>query len=360
MARISSEALTSLIADLFIAKGLGEEKALQIAAPLVEASERGVASHGAMRALHYLKRAELGGAELFAEVTTESESAVSAVLDAHAGLGMPVSYRAVELARDKAARHGFGCVLVRNSNHYGAAAFWAQMLAGDDMIGVTCTNTEPGMAAPGARRATVGNSPFSIAIPAGEHPAVCLDMATSEAAFGKILDRKARGLPIPSGWAVDADGAPTTDPDKAATLLPFGMHKGYGIAVIIDIVTGILAGGAYGFGVRSIYGQPELPQEISHFFLAMRLDLFRDPAAFKEDVDRYIDAVHAVPAAGGMAVRVPGEIEEEKRRISLREGIELPDQVAKDLEAAAAALGIDCQGCFFYEGKPGNHEEGIP
>jgi ureidoglycolate dehydrogenase (NAD+) len=344
--KTTAEKLTRIVAEIFMKKGLDEKKAYMVAEPLVAANQRGVDSHGVMRAAHYIIRDELGGSHMLAEPSIVSETPVSAVMDAHAGLGAYASRLAVELAREKAAQAGIGCVLVRNSNHYGAAAYWAEMLAGEDMLGFTCTNTEPSMIAPGAREATVGNSPFSIAVPATAHPGICVDMATSEAAFGKIMDYKARGLSIPFGWAVDRDGQPTRDPAAAFSLLPFGMHKGYGISVIIDVLTGILAGGKYGAGVNKIYAEQEKPQEVSHFFLATRIDLFRDLQDFKADVDDYIDQIHMTPAAEGKTIFMPGEIEYLKKQRSLEEGIVLPDTVANDILAMAEKLGVDCAGCF--------------
>ncbi len=344
--RIKAEKLTELIAKLFMAKGLSEKKAFMIAEPLVVANQRGIHSHGVMRAAHYIKRNDRGGSDMLAEPVIISETPLSAVMDAKAGLGAYVSSIAGELTRKKAKENGFGAVLVRNSNHNGAGAYWVEKLAGNDMIGFMCTNTQRSMIAPGAAEPTVGNSPFTVGAPAGVHPFVCLDVATSEAAFGKIMDYKARGLSIPPTWAVDSDGLPTTDPSKAVSLLPFGMHKGYGLSVFVDILTGILAGSAFGKDVHKIYGEENIPQEITHFFMAFRIDLFRDPAEFRADMDRYIDEIHSVRKAEGKEVYLPGEIEYLKIQKSKEEGIEIPDPVVEEILDTAKNLGVDTYGYF--------------
>ena len=342
--KVSAEKLTKLIAEIYMKHGLSREKAYMVAEPLVVANQRGMHSHGVMRAAHYLIRNELGGSDMLAEPTLISETAMSAVLDANTGLGSIASFKAVQMAREKAEKNGFGAVLVKNSNHNGAGAYWVEKLCGDDMIGFMCTNTERSMIAPGAKEPTVGNSPFTIGAPALTHPMVCLDVATSEAAFGKIMDYKARGLSIPSNWAVDAEGQPTTDPAKAVSLMPFGNHKGYGLSVFVDILTGLLAGGLFGKDVHKIYGEQNIPQGITHFFFAMRIDLFRDVNEFRADMDKYIDDIHAVRKAEGKEVYLPGEIEYLRTKESLKTGVDIPDSVMEELLVQAKKAGVDTEG----------------
>lgn len=332
--------LSSLASQIFLKKGLSEQAADLMAASLVEANLRGVASHGVVRIGNYVSRINNGGTNPNANIRIIEDTPISALLDGDNGLGAIVATKAVKIARDKAENTGFGCVVVRKSNHYGAAAYWAEHLAGDDMIGFSCTNVEALMVPTGAKKMAIGNNPFSVVVPAGKHPCICADMATSEISYGKILDFRLKNQPLADGWAVDKEGLPTKDPFAAEYLLPFGAHKGYSLAVVLEIFSSLLSGGDFGSRINSMYGQTDKPNNLSHCFIAMKINAFRNVDEFKADVDAFIDYLHQTPAVEGRRVLLPGEIEHNRKSASQREGIELPENLVKELTEIANSLGI--------------------
>lgn len=254
------------------------------------------------------------------------------------------SYKAMEVAIDKASQYGIAAVGVRHSHHNGAAAYYAQMALEHDMIGFSCTNSPPLMSAPGGADRVVGNNPFAIAIPAGRELPLVLDMACSLAAQGKIMLAMKRGEPIPHGWATDNKGIPTTDAAEGLKgfLLPAGGYKGYCMAIIVDALAGVLTGAAFGKGVTSIYGDLVNKQNSGHFFMTVRIGNFMEPDLFKELIDRYIAEIKSTPLTAGTGeVFMPGEKEYRTKARRQVEGIGMADAVVGDLLKTAANVGVN-------------------
>ncbi|MPN20303.1 putative oxidoreductase YjmC [bioreactor metagenome] len=187
----------------------------------------------------------------------------------------------------------------------------------------------------------IGNNPFSVVVPACKHKSICADMATSMVALGKVLDYRLKNQPLPDGWAIDENGTPTNDSNAAKHLLPFAAHKGYGIAVILEVFCSILSGGDFGKSINSMYGNIDKPNNLSHCFMALRIDAFRDLEQFKADVDAFIDYLHAIPAAAGHTILMPGEIEHNNKVRNQKEGIDLPENLITELAQIAESLGVD-------------------
>jgi LDH2 family malate/lactate/ureidoglycolate dehydrogenase len=257
-------------------------------------------------------------------------------MDAGRAMGQVGAHAAMSLAIERAGAHGVGVVGLRGSNHCGAMAYWAQMASAAGCVGLAITNAGINMAPTGGKDRLVGNNPLAIAVPTRRDWPMVLDMATSVAAGGKLDMAVIRNEPIPLGWALDADGQPTTDARLAregGSLLPVGGPKGYGLAVMLDVLAGVLSGGRFGAGL----GGPGSGQ----FFLAISVERFMPLAEFHDRMDALIDQLHgSALAPGATRVYVAGEIEAEIRAKRLAEGIPIEGPILDELEAAARKLNV--------------------
>jgi ureidoglycolate dehydrogenase (NAD+) len=343
--KIQSKSLTEICTHILQKSGVPEQDADVVAESLVDADLRGVSSHGVIRMSIYLQRMGKGVIAKNAKVKVVHETGSTAVLDGGYGIGQVVSQRAVELLIKKAENSNLAAVSVRHSNHFGAAAYWASQVLEKDMIGFVVSNVEPLMPPPGGAAAKVGNNPIAMAIPSEKEKPIIVDMATSVVPLGKILAAKSKGQDIPEGWAVDHMGQPTTNPDdvvQGGFLFPVGGPKGYGLAILVDVLSALLSNGAVGTDIHSMYRDFDNPNDISHFFMAIRVDAFMDPKMFKASVDRYIKYMKDTPLAPGAdAIYLPGEIEANNKETNLKEGIILPQTVAEELKGFAEEAGLD-------------------
>jgi LDH2 family malate/lactate/ureidoglycolate dehydrogenase len=322
--------------------GVPQEEAAITASTLVTSNLRGVDTHGVTRLPAYVAKLKGGALKPAVTLTTERETIATALLDGHDGIGQVISYRAMQMAIRKAKDAGVSYVAVTNSNHLGACAYYPMMALEHDMIGFTATNASPRLAPTGGVERLFGNNPWSIAVPAGQRPPVVLDMANSVVAAGKIRTFLREGKPIPEGWALNKYGDPTTDPGEAlkGILLAIGGYKGYGIILMVDLLTGVLTDSNYGPRVKGIDQEAE-PARVAHSFLAIDLAAFTDVAAFKARVDAYIDEIKASKKARGSdVIYLPGEPEHLRVRERREKGIPLHPKVAEELRAVGKDLGI--------------------
>ncbi len=340
MVNVNDKKLTELITKIFLGSGLSQDDASIIAGALVDANLTGRASHGVLRTKAYVERIQKGGANTTPKIRVLSETSTTALIDGDHALGMLIAHKASLIARKKAAECGVSCIVAKNSNHYGAAAAWTDLMAQDDMIAFCCSNTAPLMAPPGGRDVVLGTNPLCVTVPTASYGNVCLDIATSMVAQGKLFDYRLKHLRLPDGWAVDEKGLPTNDPDAAAFLVPFAAHKGYGIAVMIEIMSALLAGGAFGREINDMYRDVEKPNLVSHCFMAIKIDAFRDLEQFKADMDRFVEYLHSIPPAEGQRVYFPGEIEQISRRKAAEEGLLLPEDLIAELTALGVETGV--------------------
>jgi ureidoglycolate dehydrogenase (NAD+) len=343
--RVEAQALTEVCSFILRQKGIPAADADIVANSLVDADLRGVNSHGVIRMSVYLNRLANGVIKASPNVQVVKETESTVVLDGGYGMGQVVSHHALNMLTKKVARTPLTVVTVRRSNHFGAAAYWASQLADKDMIGIAVSNVEPLMPPPGGTAARVGNNPIAIAVPALEEKPIILDMATSTVPLGKILNAKSKGESIPLGWAVDSVGQPTTNPDDVVNggfLFPVGGPKGYGLAVMVDVLSALLSDGAIGSEIGSLYQDLERPNDISHFFMAIRIDAFMEPRIFKQSVDRYVRYVKNTPLAeGAKAIYLPGEIEMLNKEQNLQIGVLLPASVVEDVVKFARDADVD-------------------
>lgn len=322
--------------------GVPRDEAEITSRTLVTANLRGVDTHGVLRLPLYAARLKGGAMSPAVNLTTEKETAATALLDGHDGIGQVVSYRAMEIAIRKAREAGVSYVAVRRSNHFGTAAYYAMMALEHDMIGLAFTNASPRLAPTGGVEKLLGNNPWCVAVPAGKRPPVVLDMANSIVAAGKIRVLQKEGKPVPEGWALTEDGEPTTDPAAAmkGILLAIGGYKGYGITLMVDLITGVLADSNYGPRVK-VLDQAVDPAGTAHSFMGISLAAFTDPAAFKARMDAYIDEIKSSKKAKGTEViYVPGEPEHIRVQERMEKGIPLQAKVAEELRALGKDLGV--------------------
>jgi LDH2 family malate/lactate/ureidoglycolate dehydrogenase len=290
----------------------------------------------------YVERLRAGSVSTRERASVVSERDGAVVLDAGHALGQLTGAQAMGIAVDKAKKFAAGIVSVRHGFHFGAAGRYAKQATAADCIGIAMCNTRPLMPAPGGGERVVGNNPVAIAIPAtGEVPLV-LDMATSEAAMGKIRMAEKAGRPIPATWAVSAAGEPTTSATDAIAgmLLPSGGAKGFGLAFMIDMLCGLLSQGATGGAVSPLYGDFAVPYGCSHLFVAIDVAHFDDPRAFRERAAAAAERIRAGRRAPGVAqVFTPGE-PEWRRRERAAGKVALEPPVVAMLARYAGELGV--------------------
>jgi L-2-hydroxycarboxylate dehydrogenase (NAD+) len=346
----TEEKLKAFVRDVLTRVGVAEADAQIVADVLVAADVRGIESHGVARLEgFYVSRLRAETMERRPTVTVVRETPTTVVLDAGNGLAHPTAKRAMLAVIEKAKSAGVAFGAVRNSNHYGIAGYYAMLALEHDMIGMSSTNSVRLGAATFGRELMLGTNPWAYAVPADREPPFVLDFATTTVPRGKIEVFQRKELPLEPGWAIDADGRETLDPSAAmrGALLPLGGlgtqhggHKGYGLGLLVDIMCGVLAGGAFGTGLpRS--GDFSEPGKVSHFFGAMRIDAFRDAATFKADMDTELRAFKDSPKAPGCErIYVAGEIEHEKALAHRRNGVPVHLKVWTGLETLAGELGI--------------------
>ena len=341
---IDHKDLWRFVSELFNAAGVSSEDAGMVADVLIKAELRGIKSHGVSRIPIYIKRIEMGLVDPAADIKIVHETPVSAVVDGGYGLGQVTATKSMRLAIRKAKETGVGIVCMNKSHHYGIAAFYSQMAADNDMIGFSCANTTALMAAPGGASKAIGNSPFSFAFPVGKQLPVIFDAACSAVAQGKIIVANINGQKIPDNWALDAEGNPTTDPAEALKgfLLPMAGPKGYGIAVVMEILAGVLSGSDTGIHLGSIYNDLEHPQDCGNFFMAIDLNAFGDVDEFKKRMDEYItDIKKGKKAKDTKEIFMPGEIELRKEIKALEGSLEIEDDTFKPLVDLAEKYNVE-------------------
>jgi LDH2 family malate/lactate/ureidoglycolate dehydrogenase len=316
---VSAEQLCALVARMLRACGLKPDAAQRVAAGLVEAELDGVPSHGVMLVDMYIERIRRGSVSTRDHAGVVSDRGCALVLDAGHALGHLTGEQAMELAVERAKRLGVGVAAVRHGFHFGTARRYAQQAAQAGCIGITMCNTRPLMPAPGGAERLVGNNPIAIALPVDGAVPIVLDMATSEAAMGKIRMAEKANEPIPANWAAKADGTPTTSAAEAIAgmLLPSGGPKGFGLAFVIDLMCGLLSGGASGGEVRPLYGDLSVPYDCSHLFIAIDVAHFCDLDGFRLQAAAAADRIRSGQRAPGVEqLFAPGEPEWRKRERS--------------------------------------------
>jgi len=322
--------------------GVPEDQADLIAKIIVEADLRGIGSHGILRLPSYIQRVLSGTMTAVTEVKVLRERSATLLMDAQSGFGQVAAVHAMETALDRAGKYGTGFVAVRNAGHFGIAAYYAMMALPRKMIGMVFANAAPSMAAWGGTIPLLGTNPICVAVPTGGDVDIVLDMASSVVARGKIRLALNKGEEIPLDWAQDANGLPTKDPAAAmkGTLLPIGGPKGYGLALIVDILSGVLTGSNFGKHVASTI---DYDRSVSAGFGVQALDIsaFAEPDEFMQDIQTLIADIRNSPRASGVdRIYLPGEIEWLRYQERLESGIPIPFSVLGDIKELAQKLDV--------------------
>ena len=335
--------LRSFTRRIFVKAGLSCEDAAVETDSLIEANLRGVDTHGITRMLViYVKRLMKGSVNAKGLPHVVSESPSTALVDGDNAMGAVAANFAMEICIAKAKKAGSAWVSVKNSNHFGACAYWAMKASRAGMVGFSTSNGAANMAPWGGVAPFTSSNPLAFAVPAGSGRSIVLDMATSVVAKGKIFLAAKQGKALPEGWALDNRGRPTTDPRAAidGLVMPLGGHKGYALALMLDILSGILSGAAFGPHIGQQYGDFDRSQNIGHLFSAIDVSCIVPLAEFIARVDQLANEIHAAETADGVTrIYVPGEIEDETREKRLKEGIPLPWAVVEDFAKLGDDLG---------------------
>ena len=350
---VSYEALKAFCAKVFCGYGFTESDSTQISDVLLDADLSGIESHGIQRLIRYHKEITSGLVKPEARPEIVFETPSSAVMDGHDAMGQLIGCQAMELAIAKAKRTGFGMVAVRNSNHYGIAAYYAKMALRERMIGICMTNTEAIMVPTFGRQAMLGTNPIAFAMPADPVP-FSFDAATTVVPRGKLEVYVKRGNGLPQGWALDETGHDSTDPNRVLKniiakagggILPLGGsgeltsgYKGYGFAMLCEICTAILSGGTTSNYIYKTPGRANIAQ----CFIALDYGMFGDKQAIREALDRYLQEIRDSDKAEGQErIFIHGEKSAEARERVLREGVSLNEKTYEEMKMIAAYTGAE-------------------
>jgi len=349
------EVLREFSTRIFLHFGVPKADAEQAADVLASADLRGIDSHGVARLTSYFDLLSEGLINPTPKIKVLRSTLSTATIDGDNGLGLVVGPQANKIAMDMAEKAGSGWVSICNTNHFGIAGYYVLKALARDMIGWAMTNSTK-LVTPlwGAER-MLGTNPIAIAFPGKDEPPIVIDMATCAAAYGKIEMARRRGQPIPQGWGIDNQGRGTTNPDDivaGGALLPLGSdrerggHKGYGLAIMVDVLCGALGGANWGpftppFALRQEIPTRSVGKGIGHFFGAMRIDGFIEADEFKRQIDDFIRTFRATkPAPGTNGPLIPGDPEREAEKARSKDGVPLIMPVVEELRAISKKIGI--------------------
>jgi ureidoglycolate dehydrogenase (NAD+) len=339
--RLSAEPLERWVLALLENAGLASPAAATVAGTLVEASLRGVDSHGVERLPIYVERLRAGIVNTAPRPRVLRSEGALAMVDGDQGPGQVAAVFAAELSVSLAREHGVAAVAVRRSAHYGAAAYYVIRPARQGLLALCTSNSDPWAVPFGGRGRALGTNPVAFAAPSGRGVFV-LDMATSQVAANRIFGALEEGVPIPRGWAVDERGEATTDPGDAYAMLPLGGYKGYGLALMVEILSGVLAGAGITHGVGRLHEDFDRPQDVGHFHLALDPERTVGRARFEELLEGLLAELKAGPPGPGHdEVLLPGEPEERARREREALGIPLPPPLWETLGRLSRELSVE-------------------
>ena len=341
---VSAESLETFVSGMFRHTGCSTSHAATVARCLVLTNLWGIDSHGVLRVPEYLDRLRSGATNPTPNIRTLKADSGLEVLDADNGPGYVAASAAMSRAIEIAEQDNIAAVGIINSNHCGATALYARMAVEHGMIGVAMSNVAPNMVMPGASEAITGNNPVAVAVPTfGEFPFV-LDISMSAVAGGKLLVAARNGEEIPLGWATDKDGRPTSDPKTGfeGFLLPMAAHKGFGIALLVDILTGVITGGSFQQHLKSMYRHPDDPSRTAHLMLVMNPLVFMSKNVLQRRMGEFFDTVKESPMWDERSeMLLPGEIEHRSEQERRRSGIPLPRTLYDELLRIGDEMSLD-------------------
>ena len=341
---ISISELRRFIASVLAAVGLPADDAETVARLMAEADARGADGHGVFRLPQYVKRIQSGGINVRPNIHVIREQAASAVVDGDNAMGHLVMSQAADIAIEKARTAGVAWVGARNSNHAGPAMLYARMPLAADMIGIYIAVGSANHLPPwGGTEMLLSTNPIAIAVPGAKHESIVLDMATTNAAYGKVKIKAQRGEQMPEGWMMDRQGKPLTDPKRASEgfLLPIGGPKGYGLSLMFGLLAGTLNGAAFGKDVVDFNADSKSHTNTGHAIVAVNIAAFAEVAAFKQSVDEIWEQMKSSPKLPGVdEIRLPGERSAKVFEDRMAEGVPLSDELRGALDDLADRVGV--------------------
>jgi len=337
--KIAVKEISVISADILRISGVPDDHIKIIVDSIIDAHQRGRGTHGLGRLPIYVRKIQSGQMDPKTTITCLKSSPVVSTLDANHGFGQVAGIHAMRICVEKASKFGIGVATVRHSNNFGTTAFIAEEATRNDQIGIVLTNASPAIAPVGGKKPILGTNPLGIAFPSGElgFP-ISLDMATSLAARGKIRLAAKSGESIPLDWALDEAGIPTDDPVAAlkGSMLALGGHKGYGLSLVIDILSGLLSGAAFGGGVRPLNCADGFSNN-GHFVAAINIEHFMEKKVFDSRIAELVKNVKNTGEVG--AVKLPGEMSSIRRLANCLE-IEVSEAVMRDTVNVMRDLGL--------------------
>lgn len=327
---------------LLIASDVSEKDAEIVTEVLVDTCLEGIDTHGISRLPIYLSRLGTNRINSRPKITIKKTGAVAQV-NGDNGLGQLVAVHSMSTAIELANEYGIGFVTAKHSNHSGASSYYCKMAARQQMMGLMFTNAPQAVPPWGGKEPYFGTNPIAFGFPNNDEP-VIVDMSSSVVARGNIIVAAKEGRSIPSGWAIDKDGLPTTDPNKAleGAVLPVGGAKGYALGLAVEIMSGILSGSAYGKDVGFIYDEKIEPVDIGHSFIAININSLMPFEFYEDRMSDMIEKIKKVPLADGFeTINIPGERRQRTAEKRQKNGIPISENLLKELNNIAIKLGIN-------------------
>lgn len=341
--KLQSPVLVEFISEIFEKAGMIQADAAFSAKALVQTDLWGIGSHGILRVPIYTKRLLSGAINPSPDIRVTTSNRALAIVDGDNGMGFIVGREAMDHAVNLAGEYGVAAVGALNSNHFGATALYVRRAAEQNMIGIGMSNVVQNMVVPGGSKPVVGNNPIAVAVPTfGEFPFV-LDISLSSVAGGKLLLASKNKEKIPFDWATDKDGRPTDNPEIGfeGFLLPMGGHKGFGLALVVDILCGVLTGGAFMDQMKGMYKFPDDPSLTGHFMIAIDPLAIMDKSEFQDRITHFTKVIKSSPMWDeSREMFVPGEIEYRTAQEREKEGIPLHENLYKELLELGETLDI--------------------
>ncbi|QLK85378.1 ureidoglycolate dehydrogenase [Staphylococcus sp. 17KM0847] len=326
--KVTKAELFKLIKKKLMKAGLQETSAERVSDVLVFADHRGIHSHGAVRVEYYAERIAKGGITVHPEYQFEKTGPSSGIYFGDNGPGHEVAYYAMEEAIAMAEKNGVAIVGMKNISHSGALGYFVEMAAKKDMLAISMCQSDPMVVPFGGTEPYFGTNPIAFSCPTNDERLITFDMATTVQAWGKVLDARSKNKDIPNTWAVDASGQPTTNSRDVHALLPIAGPKGYGLMMMVDILSGSLLGVPHGIHVSSMYQDLTKGRDLGQLHIVINPSFFTDPKAFKQQISTMLDELKQQPAAKGYdEIFYPGERGKLRAQNYDKEGIEITDEI---------------------------------
>lgn len=322
--------------------GVSTDHAVILMENFLNCDEKGIYTHGIYRLPTYIKQMQRGNINPKPNIRKIKDNSLIRLIEGDEGLGAVISYYAMQEAIEISKERGIGVVGVRNSTHFGAAAYYTEMASEKDQIGIVFTNASPAIAPTGSIKPLLGNNPWSISVPTNLDFPITMDIANSVVARGKIRIANSKGESIPLGWAINKFGEPTTNPKEAldgGAILPIGDYKGYGITLMIEILAGVLTGSGFGNQIAGV--EQDGKRNNGHLFISLNVEAFMGIEDFKQRVDELIQMVKSVPKINeDKEILLPGEIEWSRKLKQTKGTILLNEQIYNVITELAAEYGV--------------------